>query len=152
MGTGNYTITLSQYNEALGKNVEFSFQVWVNNEIPYVYSSIPFGTGTTKQITITYNPKIIYDQIGVGYIAISGMPSISINADSPNEITTLTLTQNREYWIQICSADNKLINSYKVTKNEPLNTTSIIIIVVSSVVVVALIVVFIVIRRHLKFR
>lgn len=152
LGTGNYTITLSQYNETLGKDVEFSFQVWVNNEIPYVYSSIPFGTGSTKQITITYNPKIIYDQIGVGYIAISGMPSISINADSPNEITTLTLTQNREYWIQIFSADNKLINSYKVTKNEPLNTTSIIIIVVSSVVVVALIVVFIVIRRHLKFR
>lgn len=152
LGTGNYTITLSKYNETLNKDVEFTFKVWVNNEIPYVYSSTPFGTGSTKQIVITYNPKIIYDQIGVGYIAITGMSNINITAESPNEISYITLTENREYWIQIFSADNKLINSYKVTKQEPLNTTSIIIIVVSSVVVVGLIVVFIVIRRHLKFR
>ena len=77
---------------------------------------------------------------------------IYINAESPNAISTVKLTANREYWIQIYSADHKLINSYKVTKDEPLNTTAIILIVVGSVIVVALIVVFIVIRRHLKFR
>ncbi|MBQ2863919.1 MAG: hypothetical protein IJE91_00455 [Clostridia bacterium] len=152
VGVGNYTITLSQFNDALNQDVEFSFQVWVNNEIPYIYSSQEFGTSTTKDITITYNPKIIYDQVGESYIAITGKPVIHINSESPNAISTVLLTENLEYWIQIYSADNKLINSYKVTKDEPLNTTAIIIIVVVSVVVVALIVVFIVIRRHLKFR
>ena len=151
-GTGNYTITLSQFNNALNRNVEFTFEVWINNEVPYIYSSTTFGTSTTSSITLTYNPKIIYDQIGESYIAITGQPSIIIDANSPNAISSYTLTENREYWIQIFSADGKLITSYKITKNEPLNTTSIIIIVVVSVIVVALIIVFIVIRRHLKFR
>lgn len=152
LGVGNYTVTLSQFNEVLNEDVEFNFQVWVNNEIPYIYSSQEFGTSTTKDITITYNPKIIYDQVGESYIAITGEPVIYINAESANAISTVTLKENREYWIQIFSADHKLINSYKVTKDEPLNTTAIILIVVGSVIVVALIIVFIVIRRHLKFR
>ena len=152
LGVGNYTITLSQFNEALNDEVYFTFKIWVNNEVPYLYSSQEFGTETTDDIVITYNPKIIYDQVGESYISITGYTPIRINAESPNEISTFTLTRNQEYWIQIYSADNKLITSYKVTKNEPLNTTSIIIIVVSSVLVVGLIVVFIVIRRHLKFR
>ncbi len=152
LGVGNYTVTLSQFNDVLNEDIEFSFQVWINNEIPYIYSSQEFGTSTTKDITITYNPQIIFSQVGESYIAITGEPVIHINSDSPNVISTVNLTQNREYWIQIYSADHKLINSYKVTKDEPLNTTAIILIVVGSVIVVALIVVFIVIRRHLKFR
>ena len=152
LGTGEYTVTLSQFNNALNKDVEFSFQVWINNEVPYIYSSQEFGTSTTKDITITYNPKIIYDQVGESYLSITGYGNININADSPNQILTQVLTENREYWVQIYSADNKLITSYKVTKDEPLNTTAIIIIVVSSVLAVGLIVVFIIIRRHLKFR
>lgn len=152
LGVGTYTITLSQFNEALNEDVEFMFKIWVNNEVPYLYSSQEFGTETTDDIVITYNPKIIYDQVGESYISITGYNPIMITAESPNEISTFTLTRNQEYWIQIYSADDKLITSYKVTKNEPLNTTSIIIIVVSSVLVVGLIVVFIVIRRHLKFR
>ena len=150
-GTGNYVITLSKYQEETDKTLEFSFNVWINNEIPYIIASIPFGTSTTKNITITYNPKIIYDQIGESYILVTGA-KIDINADSPNEVRTYTLTLNQDHYIQIYSKDDKLINSYKVTKNEPLNTTAIIIIVVVSVIVVALIVVFIVIRVHLKFR
>lgn len=151
-GTGNYTITLRQFNEALNKNIDFTFEVWINNEVPYIFSSTTFGTSTTSNIILTYNPKIIYDQIGESYISITGQPYIIIDANSPNEITSYTLTEDREYWIQIYSADDKLITSYKIIKKEPLNTTSIIIIVVVSVIVVALIVVFIVIRRHLKFR
>lgn len=152
LGTGNYTVTLSKYQEELGQSLEFTFRVWINNEVPYIISSIPFGTGTTSNITITYNPKIIYDQIGESYIAITGLTSTPINANSPNEVQTVVLDRNQTYYIQIYTKDDKLINSYKVIKNEPLNTTAIILIVVASVVVVALIVVFIVIRVHLKFR
>ncbi len=152
LGSGNYTVTLSRYNSELSQDITFSFKVWINNEVPYILSSIPFGTSTTKKITITYNPKIIYDQIGESYIKISGEESILINADSPNEIKNRTLSKNRTYWVQIYSADNKLITSYKLTKDEPLNTTSIIIIIISSIVVIALIVVFVIMRRHLKFR
>ena len=152
LGTGNYTITLSQFSETLNADVTFDFQVWINNETPYIYSTIPFGDSSTKSITITFNPKIIYDQVGESYITITGEPNIQITADSVNEITSYTLNGNREYYIRIYSADDKLITSYKVTKDEPLNTTSIIIIVVVSIIVVGLIVVFIVIRRHLKFR
>ena len=152
LGTGNYTITLSKYQEELGKTLEFTFKVWINNEVPYIISSIPFGTGTTSKITITYNPKIIYDQVGESYILITGYAATPINAESPNEVQTVVLDRNQTYYIQIFTKDDKLINSYKVIKNEPLNTTAIIIIVVASVVVVALIVVFIVIRVHLKFR
>ena len=136
----------------MGKTLEFTFKVWINNEVPYIISSIPFGTGTTSKITITYNPKIIYDQVGESYILITGYAATPINAESPNEVQTVVLDRNQTYYIQIFTKDDKLINSYKVIKNEPLNTTAIIIIVVASVVVVALIVVFIVIRVHLKFR
>lgn len=152
LGSGNYTITLKQFSSTLNTDVEFGFQIWINNETPYLYSTTPFGSSSTKEITITFNPKIIYDQIGESYISISGEPNINISSESANEITTYKLTNNREYYIRIYSADGKLVNSYKVTKDEPLNTTSIIIIVVVSIVVIALIVVFIVIRRHLKFR
>lgn len=152
LGSGMYTITLSQWNDALNTDLEFDFQIWVNNEVPYIYSDLPFGDSSTKNITLTFNPKIIYDQVGESYISITGEPRIDITAESINEITSYTLTANREYYIGIYSKDGKLINSYKVTKDEPLNTTSIIIIVVVSVVVVGLVVVFIVIRKHLKFR
>ncbi len=151
LGTGNYTVTLSKYNEETDITTEFSFNVWINNEIPYIIASIPFGTGTTNNITFTYNPKLIYDQIGESYILTTGV-KILINADSPNEITTHTLTQNQAHYIQIFTNDNKLVSSYKVIKEEPLNSTSIIIIVIASVLVVALIVVFIVIRVRLRFR
>lgn len=152
LGIGNYTITLSQFNDALNTDVEFEFSIWINNEVPYIFSSIEFGKSTTKSITITYNPKIIYDQIGESYIAFTNESPVYITEESVNEIQTRVLSKNQDYWIQIYSADHKLINSYKVTKDEPLNTTAIIIIVVASVVVVALIVVFIIMRRHMKFR
>ena len=152
LGTGLYTVTLSQWNDALNADIEFDFQVWINDEIPLIYSDLAFGDSSTKNITLTFNPKIIYDQIGEGYISITGEPNIAITADSVNEVTSYTLTGNRVYYIQIYTADGNRINSYKVTKEEPLNTTSIIIIVVVSVVVVGLAVVFIVIRKHLKFR
>jgi hypothetical protein len=151
-GVGFYNITLRAYVKALETYRDFSFGVWINDEVPYVIASIDFGTSTTKAITLTYNPLIIYNQIGESILRITGYGDVAINAGSANSIISLNLNANQTYWVQILTSDNKLVSSYKLVKLEPLNTTAIIIIVIASIVVIALVVVFIVLRRHVRFR
>lgn len=151
-GAGKYNVTLETYVNATDSYKTFSFSVWINDETPYLRSSIDFGTSTTKEITIAYNPKLIFDQIGESYIQVTGIGRIDINSSSENSPKTLNLTQNKEYWIQVFTSDDKLVVSYKVTKTEPLNTVAIIVIVVAVAVTLALTITFILIRRKKRFK
>ena len=82
------------------------------------------------------------------------MSDIVINAETSieNVRETITLVNNYTYTIQILTADGKVISSYKLVKEEPLNTISIIVIVISSILVVGLVITFIILRRHIKYR
>lgn len=153
-GSGIYTVTVTAYVPEIKAYRDFTFKVWINDETPVIISSLEFGDETTKQITISFNKNLIYQQIGESIIRITGMQDIIINEETStqNVRESVNLTQNLEYTIQVLTADGKVISSYKLTKNEPLNTISIIIIVVVSLVVIGLVVTFIVLRKHIKFR
>ena len=153
-GSGIYTITISAYVPQTKTYRSFTFKVWINDEVPVIISSLDFGKDTTKQITLSFNKNLIYQQIGDSIIRISGMADIIINEDTATENIreSITLVQNREYTIQVLTADGKVITSYKLIKKEPLNTVSIIIIVISSVVAIGLVITFIMLRKHIKYR
>lgn len=153
-GSGTYTITVKAYVPQTKSYKDFTFKVWINEETPVIISDLDFGDSTTKQITLSFNKNLIYQQIGDSIIRISGMADIIINEETAveNVRESVTLVQNMEYTIQVLTADGKVISSYKLTKKEPLNTVSIIVIVIVSVVVVGLVVTFIILRKHIKFR
>ena len=56
------------------------------------------------------------------------------------------------YFVQVLTESGKVLYSYKVIKQDPLNTFSIIIIVVSVVFVVGLTVVIILLRKKMKIK
>lgn len=154
-GLGQYYVTLSSYISALDTTQNFMFSVFIYDEIPEITSSIDFGTETTKDIQIYYNPYKIYDSLGESILRFrlgNEVIDIDINSESANEITTFNLNLTGTYYIEILTQDGKLITSYKVIKNEPLNATSIIIISIAGALVVGLTVVFIILRRRVKFR
>lgn len=153
-GSGIYTITVNAYVPQTKSYRAFSFKVWINDEVPVIISSLDFGKETTKQITLSFNKNLIYQQIGESIIHITGMDDIVINETTSTENIreSITLVQNRTYTIQVLTSDGKVISSYKLTKNEPLNTVSIIVIVIVSIVVIGLIITFIVLRKHIKYR
>ncbi len=153
-GSGVYTVTIKAYISATKSYRDFTFKVWINDEVPVIISSLAFGKSTTKQISISFNKNLIYKQLGDSIIRITGMDDIIINEETSteNKRETINLVKNLEYKIQVLTADGKVISSYKLIKKEPLNTVSIIVIVLVSVVVVGLIVTFIVLRKHIRYR
>lgn len=151
-GTGFYRITLQGYIESLKQYRTFTFNVWLSSTTPTITSSIEFGTSTTDPITLSYNAKSIYDAIGESKIIINGYVFAEINENSVDETSTIVLTKAMEYWVQIYTADDKLVASYKVIKKEPLNNNAKIVIIVVAVVVVALTAIFIIIRRRTRFK
>ena len=153
-GSGIYTVTITAYVPEIKAYKDFTFKVWINDEKPVIISSLEFGEETTKQITLSFNKNLIYQQVGESIIRITGMEDIIINEKTAevNKRESINLTLNLEYTIQVLTADGKVISSYKLTKNEPLNTISIIIIVIVSIVVIGLVVTFIVLRKHIKYR
>lgn len=153
-GNGKYTVTLSYYHESLKQTITFSFDIWINSEIPTLVASIDWGTSSSDTIIISFNMNIIYQQIGDSYLSISGMDPIIINSQtaSTNQRTDIAINQIGDNWISLYTADGQLINSYKVTRTEPLNTLSIVLIVVGVIVGVVLIILFIVLRRRIRVR
>lgn len=153
-GSGVYTITISAYISAIKSYTEFTFKVWINDEVPVIISSLDFGKSTTKQIEISFNKNLIYQQIGDSIIRISGMEDIIINEETSveNVRESVKLVDNRVYTIQVLTADGKVISSYKLTKKEPLNAVSIIVIVLASLVAVGLVITFVILRKHIKYR
>lgn len=153
-GSGYYEITLSKYLESKKSNVEYSFRVWLNDrtDSTIIIPSIPFGTETTDTITIRYNPANIFNNVGDSYITINDTIIETINGDSVSETKSYDITNKGVYWIKIVSANGQILASYKLTKNDPLNTTAKIIIIVAVAFTVTLVVIFIILRRKTKFR
>ncbi len=151
---GHYVVTVRVTQSELKPIMYFVFEFWINSASLNLMPSIPFGTSTTSRITIDLNMYAIHQSLGNVVIKITGMDDIVINADTAatNEITSIELTENQTYTIQAYTESGRLLASYMITKNEPLNTVAIIVIVVVCVVVVALIVLFIIFRTRMKVR
>ena len=135
---------------------EFEFYVWINEEYPTISSSHAYGTSTKDKIKLSYNPNSIYSMIGNSKIVITRgktvVDTIVIDENSVNAIENYTISVKGEYWIQIYTEDDKLITSYKITKEEPLNGPAVLALVIGGVGITALIILFIILRRRAKFK
>lgn len=136
------------------RTVDFAFTL--NNDIPYIESSIKAGESTTDKFTITYNAGIIYQQKGDAVLYINDIEVAVISESSSNSISTFTVSFSEhgagDYYVKLMTRSGYTISSYKLTIKEPLNTSAIIIIVVVSLVVIAVVVSIIVLRHRMKIR
>ncbi len=153
-GNGMYTVTICTDNEF---NQEFTFSFWINNTTPPIQVSIPENTSTTSNITVSFNTTDLIEDIGDCILKISGNADLLLTnqllQDGKLQSSyNITLSSARTYFVQLYSESGKLLYSYRVVKNEPLNTVSIILIVVSCVVVIGLTVMFILLRKKMKVR
>lgn len=156
-GRGSYTVTISTDNEF---NQEFTFSFWINNTQPAIKISAPENSETTDVITVSFNTIDLLEDIGDCVLRITNgikLTVIDLNQQllADGEITpsyNLKIENSGTYYIQLFSESGKLLYSYRVIKNDPLNAISIIVIVVVTIVVVGLTVVFIMLRKKMKIR
>ncbi len=152
--TGVYEVNVKVTNSGLKPTQNFAFTFWINDADVNLIPSIPFGTSTTSKITIKLNKYAIHQELGNVVLKITGMNDILINDQTAqtNEISSITLSENITYTIQVYSESGTLLQSYVITKDEPLNAVAIIVIIVSVIVVVGAVVLFIVFRTRMKVR
>ena len=153
-GSGKYKITVLIDNSSVLSSSTFTFNVWIREENVnlVIKPSIKEGESTTKTINITFNPYLIYSQIGECSIVANDIVLYTINADSVNEKTTINLPEaNKTYTVQLKSNDNVEM-SFAVTKKEPLSTVSIIVICIASVILAAAIFLFLRLRIKMKVK
>ncbi len=151
-GNSIFEISLKYYNQNLKDYQYFSFNVWLNNDQPVIISSINNGSSTKETITLSFNPGIIFTQVGKCKILINDKEYLSIADNSDRAVQTITITQKGTYNIKIVSEDGSLISSYKYTKNDPISKTTTIVIVCVVIGFVVLAVLFLLIRRKGKYR
>lgn len=154
-GSGVYEIFIENENTILNTQ-NFSFRVWIRNQDAKILinSSLKPGESTTNAIKFTYNPYLIYTQIGECGIYLNNEKVIDITAESLNEINTYTIARSGKgtYIVQVKSEDGNTELSFVVYKNEPLSTTSIIVIVLVSIIIAVAIIVFIKLRTKMKVK
>ena len=149
---GTYTITLSYVDDALGKQT-FEFSFWLNDATPPLSVSLEEGQSTTGNVTVEFNRGNLYDVLGDCYIQIDGKPVYIIDettvgtTDNPHVISGVG-----NHYIQVYTSSGKLVYSYQVRIDRPMDTMTIIIIVVACVVVVAGVLIFVLLRKKMQVR
>ena len=153
-GVGRYTITVRYAGTGYNPSQDYTFDFWINNEVPSINSSRDWGSSSTSGFTITINPASIYERVGDCYLVINGEIVYTINSETGTNIDPQNFNYNDSgvYIVQIQSASGNILSSHRLTINVPLNTAAIILIVVACVVVVGLIITFIIMRTRMKVR
>lgn len=149
---GTYSITIEAKDSALGTQ-ELTFNFWLNSAEAPISVSLPEGQETTGSVTIEYNKSNLFEALGDCYIQIDGTIVDIINSsnfESGNE--PYVLRSIGTHYIQVYTSSGKLVYSYQVKINEPLNTITIILIVVSCVVVVGGLLTFLLLRKKMQVR
>lgn len=128
----------------------------MNNETPVIYSTLEKGETTTKGFEIYFNPLIVYEQIGEAYVYINDKLIAHITEDAPNiELrvgTSFKKDGDGDYYIKLVSSSGVVLDSYKITIKEPLNSWAIIVIIVVVGVVATVTITIIVLRRKMRIR
>ena len=143
----------------LGEN--FSFEFWINHvtSLPInVYTSdgtLSEGGKTSKEITISFNVKNLYDAVGDCYLKIGNDITKYYTAENISKYSktdTLTITGTGTYYIQIYTTGGKLLYSYKVIKTEPLNAFAIIAIVFGVIAGMTILIITIKLRKRQRVK
>lgn len=147
---GVYTITLVANDSTGSQTIEFSF--WINSATAPISVSLGEGESTTGTVTIEYNRGNLFEILGDCYIQIDSKVIDVIDSSNNTESVPYTLGSVGEHYIQVYTSSGKLVYSYHVQINEPLNTVSIVLIVVSCVLVVAGLLTFLLLRKRMQVR
>lgn len=147
---GVYTITLVANDSTGSQTIEFSF--WINSATAPISVSLGEGESTTGTVTIEYNRGNLFEILGDCYIQIDSKIIDVIDSSNNTESVPYTLGSVGEHYIQVYTSSGKLVYSYHVQINEPLNTVSIVLIVVSCVLVVAGLLTFFLLRKRMQVR
>lgn len=133
-----------------------TFSFTVNNETPKIECSLKSGETTNKEFIITFNPGIIYEQVGEAHIYINDIDVETIDIDSEYKLTNYLVSYKEnganDYYIKLVSESGEVLLSYKVTIKEPLNIFAIIVIIVVVAVVSTVVITIIVLRRKMRIR
>lgn len=154
---GKQTFTLTyEVNDGIYPLREVTFAFTLNNEIPNIESSLAPGETSTKGFSITFNPFVIYQQVGESAIYVNDKLILEINAESANEVKVISFSQKTDgagdYYITLKSSSGNVIVTMKSTIKEPLNPFAIIIIVVVVAIVLTVTITIIVLRRKMRIR
>jgi len=155
--SGKITFTLTyQMNDGIYPTRETTILFTMNNEVPIIHSTLKKGDSTTKGFDVYFNPLIIYEQVGEAYVYINDRLIAHITEGSPNEElrvnTNFKEFGDGDYYVKLVSSSGVVLDSYKLTIKEPLNTWAIIVIIVVVGVVVTVAVTIIVLRRKMRIR
>lgn len=155
-GAGQYEITI-RTNVGVNQTFTFSFYIRDTGTIP-LKISVPEGTATANTIIISFNAADLYNKLGTCKIFIDDRNFILVDYNyvenlSPSDYNRqMSINSNGVKFVQIVTPSGKVLYSYKVIKQEPLNAVSIIIIVSSVLAVYSLIVTVVLLRRRMKIR
>jgi len=155
-GDGRYQITINtnnpQYSAIIGES--FTFSLWINMAKPPVYVSVSEGSTTTSNITIKINVANFYKTVGDCYIKIGNLRKdyTNENIETYGEVDTITLSGAGTYYIQVYTQGGYLLYSYKVIKNDPLNTFAILAIVLGVIAFSAVVFITIKLRKRQKVK
>lgn len=149
---GIYTIVLETNDSALGTQ-QLSFSFWLNSAVAPISISLPEGQETTSSVVIEYNRSNLFDVLGDCYITINDTVIDTINETNlGSEKNSYNLSSYGTHYIQVYTSTGKLVYSYQVKINEPLNTITIILIVVSCVVAAGGLLTFFLLRKKMQVR
>ena len=155
LGIGKYSITVRVAENGYIPSQTYTYSIWINNETASLIPSREWGSHSTAPFSITLNTSSVYESIGECHITVNGEVVLSINDSNKNNIDPITITPataQGDYIIQLVSASGNILQSYRMTIDEPLNTAAIILIVVACVVVLGLVILFVIMRHRVKVR
>lgn len=157
IGSGKQTLTFEYFVRdgiypVRAVEVAFTF----NNEKPNIECNVKSGGTTKSSFTITFNPGIIYDQVGDCSLYINDQLVTVIDQSSAYSVQTVTKSFKAdgagEYYIVLRGTSGNVHSSYKVVIKEPLNRWSIVFIVIITLIVCAIIGIIIFLRVKMKIR
>lgn len=151
---GNYKVYYSVSNRNLLPDQDIAFNFRISNQTAAIYSSLTPGETTTKTVTITYNPYVIYRQLGECVLHISNFGDYVINESTITDslVKEISISGAGTYYVQLLGVDDCVMNSFVVEIKEPLNTLSIVLIVLVSLVLVGGLITFLVLRHRMRVR
>lgn len=154
-GAGYYRITVNAKYSKNKPEQSFSFDVWLNNDFEVLIKcSIAFGSSTTKSINLTLNKKQIYNKIGDCKIYFNDTEWLVINETTATQNVTdvFTISENGTFNVRVVTNSGNTLESFVITKKEPLNAVAIIVIIISVIAVGAVTFIFFKLRKNMKVK
>ena len=128
----------------------------LNNEEVSIACSLEKGEKTTKGFTIYFNQALIYEKVGESYICVNDKVIAYIDASAQNAEQSYEVTYDNfgegDAYVKLVSSSGVVLDSYKITINEPLNFWAIVVIIVVVAVVATVVITVIVLRRKMRIR